>query len=69
MPFIVTHPKPFSRDVFDDYIMWLGLRRIDWTNTQRVTAPNLENRWLHVWANCDEADAFFAILKKKTRDK
>jgi hypothetical protein len=58
-----------KRREFDAYVRLLEKRGIDWSNTPRVPEPGTSNRWLHVWADKNQAESFCADLQSETRDK
>ncbi len=70
MPYTVTSKHAgFKRREFDAYVRLLESRGIDWTNIPRVSEPGTSNKWLYVWADQNEAEAFRDELQKETRDE
>jgi hypothetical protein len=69
MPFTVAcKDAGIKRHEFDAYVRLLGKRGIDWTEIQRVPEPGTQNRWLYVWEDRQEADAFCKEIQSETRD-
>jgi hypothetical protein len=69
MPFTVIHQDTgIKRREFDAYVRLLEKRGIDWTNTTRIPEPGTANRWLYVWGNQEEAEAFCHELQSETHD-
>lgn len=70
MPYTVAYEDAgIKRHEFDGYVRLLEKRGIDWTNIPRVQEPGTTNRWLYVWTDRHDADAFCADLRAETRDK
>jgi hypothetical protein len=70
MPFTVAYTDAgIKRRDFDVYVRLLQKRGIDWSNTGRVPESKTSNRWLYVWTDRAEAEAFCAELQSETRDK
>lgn len=69
MPFTVaTRESGTLPREFDVYVRLLESRGIDWTRAPRLPAPGVRNRWLYVWSNRREAEAFCDELRKETRN-
>ena len=70
MPYTVSYRDAgIKRHEFDVYVRLLGKRGIDWTMIPRIPEPGTANRWLYVWADREEAEAFCDEIQKETRDR
>lgn len=70
MPYTVAYSEAgIKRKEFDAYVRLLEKRGIDWTRAPRTPEPGTPNRWLYVWENREDADAFCAELQGETRDQ
>lgn len=71
MPYTVAYEDAgmINRHEFDAYVRLMEKRGIDWTNIPRVLELGTTNRWLYVWTDRRDADAFCADLRAETRDE
>src|SRR5262245_32020737 len=70
MPYTVAYADAgIKRHQFEAYVRLLEKRGIDWSNTPRVAEPGTTNRWLYVWPDRDDAEAFCEELKAETGDE
>jgi hypothetical protein len=69
MSYVVAyHDAGINRREFDVYVRLLEQRGIDWTNSPRIPEPGTPHRWLYVWQDEQEAQAFCDELCQQTRD-
>lgn len=69
MPYTVTYRDAgIKRHEFDTYVRLLAKRGIDWTESQRVPEPGTTNRWLYVWPDRPQAQAFCDEIRRETGD-
>jgi hypothetical protein len=59
-----------TKDVeFEEYARLLRQKGVDLAKLQRTPEPGTGRRWLYVWQNEADAQAFAAELKRRTRDE
>jgi hypothetical protein len=68
MGFTVTRQGGTKDVEFEEYARLLRQKGIDLARLQRTPEPGAGRRWLPVWSNQADAQAFADELKKRTRD-
>lgn len=69
MPFTVSRTDGGAKDAeFEAYARLLRQQGVDLGKLPRAPEPETGRRWLYVWQNQEDAEAFAKELNKRTRD-
>ena len=69
MGYAVTRLVGTTDGEFEEYIRLLRQRGVDIGRVPRVLDPKTGNRWLHVWADREDAQNFAAELNQQTPEE